>query len=205
MFAILPVSLGWAQSIGHFNEPRKAPKGEYDDPDGAVRLLVDYTRCFANDRPSVAESILNLPLHSDEQEAAIRKSFGGRDNCLNKVGGSLRIFAPSVLIAGLAQEQFLRRHRRTDINALVTAGSSVAPRNGWEAFSLCVVRRNPQTARGVLDARVKSPDEEAAVKALIPDLGPCVLEGTQLKLDRFAIRTYMAVGLYLLGRASGDQ
>lgn len=204
LLALSTASAAAGQAIRALTGPSpRAPEGEFENnADGATRLLFGYSRCFAYERPSVAEKILDLPLHSPEQEAAIRKNIAGASHCLNRVGGGLRVKAPSVFLAGMAEERFLHRYGKHDLAAIIAASSAVEPRNDWEAFSLCVVRRNPDQSRAVLGTSSRSAEEAAAVKALIPDLGPCVPQGVQLKLDRYAIRSYVAMGLYRSGRGS---
>lgn len=203
--ATFSVFLTETQSLGTLNSAgRMAPKGEHsDDSDEAVRLLFAYSRCFAHKRPSRADRILDLPLHSTEQEKAIRQYIAGAPECLGKGGTGLRIFAPSVVLAGLAEERFLRRHAKAAIQGLTTAASFV-PRNDWEAFSLCIVKRNPEGARAILGIPTRSKDERAAVDKMVPDLSPCIPQGVQLKFDRYAIRSYVAVGLYFAGKGVVD-
>jgi hypothetical protein len=183
-----------------------APEGEFENsPDGTIRFLVAYSRCVGYERPQVADSILGLPLLSAEQITAAERKGAGSDKCLGGLPGGLEVSVPPVFLTGLAEGRYLRLERNKDPVRIVAAGQAAVPQNGWEAFSLCLVRRNPTAARAILDTSARSEGEERAVRALVPEIAPCVPAGQQLKFDRMSVRLYVAWGLYrsALGGNSG--
>jgi hypothetical protein len=172
------------------------------DPDDSVRLMNAYARCVASNRPKLADQLLGYPLLSPEQNAAVRKNIGGVDSCMNRVEHALRIKQPAALMGGMAEERFLTRFGKLDDIVLAAGAKAMTPRSEWGDFALCVVHENSSGSRALIQTKPVSPEETTAVRALAPDLGPCWPAGSQLTLDKFAVRSYVAIGLYLAGQAS---
>jgi hypothetical protein len=196
-----------APPIGTRIDPApKAPTGQFRETQAdAIRLMNSYSRCVADARPATAEKLLRLPLLSEEQNKAVRRAVGGVDDCMGYFFGELTISSPVFLLAGMAEELYLSRNGKADVVSLVTAGAGVAPRNLAEDMALCLVRRNPAASRALIGTDLGSEDEAQSIRNLVPDLGPCTPSGTTLKLDKYAVRTYAAIGLYLASQGAGKQ
>jgi hypothetical protein len=75
------------------------------------------------------------------------------------------------------------------------AYAAVAP------FGECVVRAAPAQSLAVLRTKVETPEENAALNALGPVLGPCLAKGKAMKLNKFVMRGTLALNLYRLANA----
>lgn len=65
----------------------------------------------------------------------------------------------------------------------------------------CVVRTNPDAARGVLTAPINIPAELAALQAISPALSQCIVAGQTVGFDRMTLRGTIAVAFYRLANA----
>jgi hypothetical protein len=180
----------------------KAPEGTFrETPQDAAKVLNGYARCVADVRPKFADEILALPLSSREQEAALRKGLGGHDDCLGMNVAYLKVHTPAALIGGMAEERFVAENRGKDFAAVIGA-SKAEPRNVMEDIALCLVRRNPSGAVALIGTSPGTPAEKSAVRTLVPDLGPCVPQGTTVKLNELTVRVWIAAGLYHAARGT---
>jgi hypothetical protein len=62
----------------------------------------------------------------------------------------------------------------------------------------CAVRRNPSSAKSLIDSPIGSDEETAAIKAIIPALSVCTFEGQTLTLSKSIVRGMIAEVLYRL-------
>ena len=68
-------------------------------------------------------------------------------------------------------------------------------------FGECVVRSDPASARNVVFARIGTPEEMAAMKAMAPVLSSCIAKGENVAFTRLSIRNTLAVNYYRLANA----
>ncbi|MEO7411259.1 MAG: hypothetical protein ABIU10_08070 [Sphingomicrobium sp.] len=69
------------------------------------------------------------------------------------------------------------------------------------AFGDCVVRAGPAKAWALLQTKVASAPEKAALAALAPEMGSCVPAGAQIELSPNNIRGTVALNYYRLSQA----
>ncbi len=166
-----------------------------------LETLNHFSKCLATRRPDLADEILSLPLESAEQGMGIHKLikvFGGQnlqaDSCLR--AKMMRIKYPPVLLGGMAEERVLRQGL-SDTDVLARSATAVTARNPAEAFALCVAARKTEAAVRLIRTRPASNREQAVVGELRSGLHACPFDGGPFAGDDFALRTYVAVGLYL--------
>lgn len=165
------------------------------------RVINTYGRCVARNRSRLAETILALPLRSDEQEATVRRVLGGEDGCLGTGDRTLRL-APPLVVGAMAEWFVADRYDAFDLPSLSRisderfAEIGLAPRNAYEDFALCVVHRAPLAVRALVETEPAGSGEETAFARLTPHLGPCLPQAQTLAFNRATLRAYLAVGLY---------
>jgi hypothetical protein len=180
---------------------RVTPSGP-QDVDTAVRVMNAYGRCVARNRPRVASDILALPIRSEEQDAAVRRLFGGDDACLGGNEGSRLNFRAPLLVGAMAEGLLVDRYANVDLRPLAEmtdetqAAAGLAPRTTSEDIALCVVRRDPETVRAIIRAQPASAQERAVIDRLVPHLGPCLPNGTTFTLGIPSLRALLAAGLF---------
>ncbi len=169
----------------------------------AIRALNQFARCFARKRPQTAATILALPYLSDEQAALVRKHVGGLDDCWATGDANLRL-SPASMPGGIAEQLVFSRLTSAQVTSLPVLteaqvkAAGIAPRNTAEDLAQCLALRDLATAHALINSKPTSPEETAAVKRIAPHLGPCVVAGQQLTLNKPSIRNIVAIGLYRL-------
>jgi len=160
-----------------------------------------YAMCLARSRPLVAADILALPYLSDEQTRRAAQRINGIDACLTDTDLAAAARAPS-LLEGMAVELLQARLASAslgDVSALTddqVIAHGLRPRNGYEDFSLCMVRGQPALVRGFVLAAPGTPQAAAAFREVVPHVPSCVGEGQHLSLDQRGLRAVLAVGLF---------
>ena len=69
------------------------------------------------------------------------------------------------------------------------------------AFGECVVRTDPSGSHALLMTQVVSPEETAALKAVVPAFSSCVPAQRTLSFDKTVIRGAVALNYYRLAKA----
>lgn len=160
-----------------------------------------YAMCIARNRPRVAEDILAMPYLSDEQTRRAAQRLGGLDNCLTSTDQVAESRAPS-LLEGMTVQLLpakLAAANLGEVSALTDdqiVQRGLRPRNGYEDFSLCMVRGQPDLVRGFVLAEPGSAASQAAFRQIVPHVPDCVGQGQHLSLDQRGLRAVLAVGLY---------
>ncbi len=190
------------ESGTRFDRARKSLEPSDFQGEGAARRAMNkFARCFANQKPDKAVAILALPYLSAEQDAAINGAMGIFEECIG-IGDRQMRFPPPAMIGGMAEELILTRYRNLDVArlapflALETEPAGLAPRTRSEDFAHCMVQKDAATIRALIETGPASAQEGALIARLIPHLGPCVPAGENLKLNKAAVRSVVALGLY---------
>lgn len=160
-----------------------------------------YAMCLARSRPRIAEDILALPYLSDDQTRRAAQRIAGLDSCLTSTDLVAEARAPS-LLEGMAVQLLQARlagASLSEVSALTddqVIAHGLRPRNGYEDFSLCMVRGQPALVRGFVLATPGTPEAQAAFREVVPHVPDCVGQGQHLSLDQRGLRAVLAVGLY---------
>lgn len=180
-----------------------------EDSATARRVMNTFGRCVARNRQRQAQTILGLPLRSDEQLAAVRAAIGGEDGCMGYGGGELR-FSPQLLVGAMAEFFVAERLPRRDLGTVAgmtderLAEMGLTPRTVYEDIAICVAARDPSGVMSLARSEPESEQESGAIARLMPHLGPCFPEDQTVSLNRSGLRSLVSVGLYRLLAASPD-
>jgi hypothetical protein len=187
--------------------PRSVSTHDIESDNAAVRVMNKFARCVANRDRTKTAALLAMPYLSPEQTKSIYAFFDRDDACLGIGDRELR-FKPPVVLGGLAEGLIFKTYKKIDVARFAGMtdetmdAAGLAPRNVWEDFGQCLVRRDPALAFDLMESTPASPGETAAVGKLKPHLGLCLIEGNTLNLTPMAIRSIVAVGLHRMLTAS---
>ena len=166
-----------------------------------LRALRQFARCAVlNDRRR-AVSLLVDDYTSETYGTALRRLVTGNNSCLPP--GS-RLQFGGVLFAGNLAELLLRQTApRGTLAGRVAFNAAAAPvqaRSEGDAMSMCVVRAAPAELEALLDTEPGSTEETAAVRAITPQIGPCLASGAAIRFNRPGLRAVLALAAYRLVR-----
>jgi hypothetical protein len=187
-------SAAMAQSARNGGEPSRPEH---------VQMLARFSRCVAHQWPDRARWVLGLDIGTDRYQRELRDLAFGSASCLHNGG----LYFSPVLFAGGLAEQLLRE--RAALNALpahVGLDSSrppVAARDETEVMSLCAVRAAPGEVAALLRTEAASREEGEALAAIAPHFAQCLGTGNQVRLNRIAARSLLALAAYRLGEHNG--
>jgi len=174
----------------------------------AVRGAHNYATCVVHRRESLARAYLDA---TTAQEIAKSSSALFRDiECLDIPGFSgfaiaRRIAMPEDVQRGILAEAMLKQEGglRAAFAPQPLAKTYQAP---WSAISgrgpvvdemaVCVSQTDPQGVANLLATLPESEDEQQAIGAISPYLGPCLQNGAQLTANRQSLRAALAEALY---------
>lgn len=158
-----------------------------------------YAGCVARSHRRLAEALLAQPYLSQQQHRiALEISDAG---CLGAGTTQLR-YAAARLVGRIAQFFIHERYANADVARFAglsdeaAAQLGLAPRNNAEDMASCVLRRDPQAVRALIDTAWESPGEAEAIRRIVPHLGPCAAAGETLDLNPAAVRLMLTTGLY---------
>lgn len=172
-----------------------------NDEINSQQVMRTFAMCVARARPQLAAAVLALPYLSSEQAQRVRDRLGGSHDCMGRTAIDLRFSPPSIL-EGFAAQMVRQRFATVDLGPVLAwtdeqvIARGLRPRNGYEDFSLCMVRAQPGLIRTYVLTDPGSPEEQASYRQVLPHIGSCVAEGQTLSLDRRGVRSVLAVGLY---------
>jgi hypothetical protein len=182
-------------------------KRSLSDMDRGRVAGAEYARCIAKRSPKRVDAVLAMPT-AEAYRGAIAKLATG--DCL--AGGQLR-FNGGVLRGALFVELYRQRSTAEargdawarsfvplDVNA--PFGRDEAQQAFVLRFADCVVRRSPAVARNVVLLPTASAEQEAALKQLRPNLGPCFPAGLTTKISKAMLEGALAEVLYRTPAAS---
>ncbi|WP_379550585.1 hypothetical protein [Qipengyuania sp. DGS5-3] len=72
----------------------------------------------------------------------------------------------------------------------------LSPRNGSEMIGLCVAQAGGMLVYDLIEAEPESDRETAAIRSIVPLLGPCLTDGVEVSFDKTSLRALLAHGLY---------
>lgn len=180
------------------------------DPSSAIRVANAFGQCVAQRAGKGMRKALDLPYTSPEQGKAVRRYTDQFDSCLGNAIDFDQLNLSQVLLSGTAAEFFVRGElSRVDLTPIAGMTDAVLQKTDYRArttledLGLCIVRRNPARARTFVTTRIASDEEIVAFKAIAPDVGPCVMQGENLTLNRPNLRAVIAYALYRVSSKLG--
>jgi hypothetical protein len=172
-----------------------------NDEINSQQIMRTFAMCVARARPQLAAGVLALPYLSPEQSGRVHDRLGGSHDCMGRTAVDLSFRAPSIL-EGFAAQLVQQRFATADLGPVSAwtdeqvIARGLRPRNGYEDFSLCMVRTQPALIRAYVLTEPGSAEEQASYRQVLPHIGSCVAAGQTLSLDRRGVRSVLAVGLY---------
>jgi len=195
--ACLPIAAASAADV-----PRARFGGDPSTPED-IRILARFSRCVADRQASRARPILAMDYRSRDYRSALRRLAESNWGCAPL--GTLRF--SGVLFAGGLAEALLNASIGPDALAahvaIDPARAPIAARDENELMSLCTVRAAPAEISALLQTEAASPQEAAALRALIPHVTSCLAAGQRLSLNRPFLRSVLVLAAYRLSDHNG--
>ena len=108
---------------------------------------------------------------------------------------------PSYLAHHPAPPTWLTAWPGTPRRKYVSTGQALAYAKLSGEFADCVVAGAPRLADNLLRTPKYSPEEGKAIRALVPYIGPCIVEGQKAELTPVGVRKLVADGMWTASRA----
>jgi hypothetical protein len=181
------------------------------------QLLRDFARCILqrNQAGSTALIVHSDPATVDLRAAGMDEKTVGKtlhlEDCLgqqmNADDNAMAFqFSPVRLRSLLQEEAYLAAHpvaptpppaMTEAIGRTFVSGPEDLPRaKALAAFADCLSFADPINADALVRATAGSVAEQAALAAITPSLGKCVVQGQSVKLNRATVRAFAADGLW---------
>lgn len=214
--SIFPIAVAVAQMMA--GERADLPK---NDVARSREVMASFAQCLAQRQPKVARTFV-----LDDYSAAANRLYrqGGVNDCLSDASEmrfqalAARGAMAEVLIArefpGMPELKWDGVTLAGPSNAalLPQGGVSLPPRTdptqtrivlipGAITLGACILRADAAKSRTLLNSKLNSKAETAAVAAITPSISACVPKGETLKIDKSGIRTGIAVAYYRLAHA----
>lgn len=171
--------------------------------DSAIIVTNGFGQCLARREGKSMRAVLDLPLLAADQRKGLENLMGQFDQCLGDSDEFDELRYSNLLVIGGAAEYFVGAElRKANLSSLVNMtdetlmDTEFRPRTELEDLGLCVVRRDVAKAQALLNSKPTSNAEKDAIKAIIPELGPCVSAGSELQLNAPNVRALIAFALY---------
>ncbi len=161
-------------------------------------------KCRAENQRARAMKTLSYRYLSDEQAKSLKvifKKISYDDRC--SLAKDIKFGYSTAPIVGAFSEFFLlRKYSQSDVAHLSKLtdldwqNDIMSPRNANELFGRCVVRKETDKVYALINTVPDTADESAAIKSIVPALGPCVTDGLEVSFDKTSLRAILAYGLY---------
>jgi hypothetical protein len=171
---------------------------------GAIELE-RLVRCAVLRREKLARNLLKTRPGSDEQERHIGPFRKVMENCFN--GDVPAMYLGNAEVRGTIANQLYLRAYPNAPDFAAFAHNLVPLPESWTAskldnyervqvlghqFANCVVATDPASSDKLLRTGIRSSNERAAFRSLVPILGPCLPNGLKLELDVAWLRAVLA-------------
>jgi hypothetical protein len=194
-----------AQQTGTRLDRNRGAVGSVSSTDTTSAIIAAnvFAQCVARREGKTMRKALDHPFTSAEQSRAIQRTWKRFEGCLGNAREFDSLALSQILSAGGGAEWFVRSElKNVDLSSLdgmtdeAIEKTAFRPRTLLEDLGLCIVRRSPERARALIGTEPTTAAENAAFKAIVPDIGPCVTQGSELKLNTPNLRAVIAYALY---------
>lgn len=183
--------------------------------------LMRTARCIAEDRPEQVRAYLASVPASDAEAITFAEIEKKVTRCMpemdmSMVGNATRArgtmtmrFEHSALRGALAESLLIEEGSEISQQSLSLGDEgmfiaeqfhgvrSIEPARVFAlGFAGCVMGHNSAAMQGLFATRPGSPEEKAAIVAMAPSFGQCIMEGQQLKLSAPTLRNQLAEVVY---------
>jgi hypothetical protein len=166
-------------------------------------VMREFARCTIDRMPGKVATLLAMPL-GPEYDKVMRQVV--TDECLST--GEIR-FKPILLRGALFTELWQRRMLAEskgkawapslpayDLSAPIGDADAETKQQGLLWFADCIVKRDRPAANDVIVHQVGSKAQDEAYARLMPNLGPCLPQGQQVKFSKPILEGVLAEALY---------
>ena len=200
LLAVASPALAQRELYASNANPFTPPPGAFFKPtdrDGAEARMRQFTQCVVRGDPTLGAKLLQSTPNSAEETALYRKVAESRNRCL----GSGRLTMKNRSMRGaLAEQMYLHDYPDPIAEPAKPAATFVASHDGIQAYHSygnCVVSRDPTAVDAVIRAKPRTAKEKQAYQNAAPALSTCLSgEGQSLRIDRLALRGFLAEALY---------
>ncbi len=175
-------------------------------PDVVRQALGDGVQCLVDADPQRARQFIDS--FPGGKDAARRAGYFDRSECVVSATRAQTIdFSPALYRGALFKAFYIQDYGNgparlvegsPNFGSDVTGADAATARDYvvMHQFAECVVRKDGETARKLVLARVESPAERAALRTLQPILGPCMIQGGSAEVSRATLTGLIAEALY---------
>jgi hypothetical protein len=183
--------------------PARGPAGAASATDSGLVVLPGFAACMIDhDRSAIERIIAGFP---DEKEYRALRLLADSD-CLSlgELQSTVRLLrgalyaelyrlsfashAPSLAGASIDWPSDAKGQPEGDAATYVALGQ----------FAECLVLKHPEESRQLMLVPPRSKRESDALGAMMPDMGPCLAAGVQIKLSKPVVEALIAEALYRL-------
>jgi hypothetical protein len=163
----------------------------------AVHALYSFAACAVQRTPEGARALLAMDYRSAEYHKRLRAYMKGHEDC---IGRGARLGASQLLIGGSLAEALLKSDfpasQLPQRLSFDPQREVIEARGEGEAMAVCTVMQDPQTAAKIFDTEPATGDEANAMKPLGAVLVQCLKQGTQMTLNKPALRSLLALAAW---------
>jgi hypothetical protein len=167
----------------------------------AVEAMHNFGACVVRFTPSGARGLLAMDFRTGAYNQAMRRLARGHGRCAPRS----EIRFNGLLFAGALAEALLETEVKvSDLPRRLARDPSrpvIAARDEVETMALCTVLASPGGTTALFRAHPASAEEAAAVRALAPTLSTCLAQSMQVKLNRPALRSVLALAAWRIASA----
>jgi hypothetical protein len=165
--------------------------------DVAIQAVHNFGACAAERTPQGARDVLALDYRSPEYGKRMRAFIKGHDYCIpfNGAMSSARLLFAGAVAEGLLKSDLKQSDLRRRL-AFDPQRDVIAARSPAEAMALCSVLGAPEITVKILNTEPATPDETQAMKPLGGVLTQCLKQGTQMTLNKPALRSLLALAAW---------
>ncbi|MES2443681.1 MAG: hypothetical protein V4574_12690 [Pseudomonadota bacterium] len=206
MLAAVPASAQDLETGSLVNRRAERPAGKQSDA-RAVQAWHGFASCMVRKRGESVRRLFDATTQAevDKLDAAFTREL----ECLNTQTGShfaggLMLIAPVDVQRGMFAEALLDKMPRplglaplARVPQYSSVWTAVSGRDrSVEEMAVCVAAINPAGIEALIATQPESRDELAAVRAVTPSLGTCLVANVRLTANRQSLRAALAEALY---------
>ena len=209
--ALMMGSIASAQETGTLIK-RKPAQIDSRDKDAARQTLEAFSSCVVERQYGRAAKLINMPIDGADYKKQLGSLTSYYDECLSTGEFSMSF---DLLRGGLFQAFYLREFKsKGPVNfdtQIVTGYRAMYPETFSDQartsvalvnFAECVTRADGANVRLLMTMPAGSNGETGVFQSLAPKLGPCIVQGNQIKFSKAILKGALAEGLYRLSMAS---
>jgi hypothetical protein len=166
-------------------------------PDLAVRMVHDFGQCVVKHAPDQARRVLARDYTTRAYKDSLRQLVADEHRCAS----AGRLSSNGLLFAGGLAEALLPGELAgagLGARTVVDPAHPLSVHGESELMSVCLIRKSPDDVAALLATAPTTPEEQAAVQKLAPNIVDCVAKGQKMVLNTPSLRAMLALSAYRL-------